>query len=56
MRHFPKRDIVHMYVFALLNAWTLVKRIEYVLSDKVCSMKIMTNNDNVESSLLTSIY
>ena len=25
-------------------------------NDKVCSTKMMTNKDNVESSLLTSIY
>ena len=24
--------------------------------DKVCSTKMITNNDNVESSLLTSVY
>ena len=27
-----------------------------VSNDKVCSMKMMMNTDNVESSLLTSIY
>ena len=27
-----------------------------VRTDKVCSMKMMKNKDNVESSLLTSIY
>ena len=38
------------------NWVTITSMLPVIVCDKVCSTKMMMNTDNVESSLLTSIY